>query len=274
MNFQEFIDAYQLISNQLLYANELRSTWISLGKDPEQQNLAIKKKQSDLLDQLKNNQLSVGTESDYNTLMLWACKNGHSEVVSVLLESGKANPAANENEALSLATENGFTAIVDLLLKDNRVKPGASQEKALLNAAKKGYFEIVQLLLNNGHVPPSDNLTAFFQNALNYPEVSKPERAQSDHLATSRLLLSNLKVQGKPLSNLFSDIEDNNKFKEQIYQYINDPNLFIFSKFAQKSDFTAMKAFFAALPDDKKEELALAIFQAGNVGMRFSRTLI
>ncbi len=86
-------------------------------------------------------------------IMLLAVRNGHVEVLQVLLDEG-GNPAKNENNAIVEASGYGKLEIVRLLLKDKRVDPGAGAEKnlALNFAARGGHTEILRLLINDKRV--------------------------------------------------------------------------------------------------------------------------
>ena len=83
-----------------------------------------------------------------------ACRDGHLEIVRLLLADGRVNPADQNNKAIELACNYGRLEIVRLLLADGRVNPADQNNKAIEEAFKHGYVEIVRLLLADQRVNP------------------------------------------------------------------------------------------------------------------------
>ncbi|EFQ96448.1 hypothetical protein PTT_01137 [Pyrenophora teres f. teres 0-1] len=84
----------------------------------------------------------LGSSSEYKQRpLLGACRNGHEEVVRVMLEHG----ADTCKPALEIAVQHGQFPIVSLLLEY-----GAEIGKALAEAVGKGYRSIVGRLLARG----------------------------------------------------------------------------------------------------------------------------
>jgi ankyrin repeat protein len=83
-----------------------------------------------------------------NGLTNYASKNGHTDIVKLLIENG-ADIHAIDDYALIYASENGHTDIVNLLI-ENGADIHAKDDYALIWASKKGYIEIVKLLIENG----------------------------------------------------------------------------------------------------------------------------
>ena len=86
-----------------------------------------------------------------------AAREGHLEVVRLLLEAGvdKDAPNTDDRTALHIAAQEGHLEVVRLLLeagadKDAADTDGWSGWPALLIAAKKGHLEVVRLLLDAG----------------------------------------------------------------------------------------------------------------------------
>ena len=50
-----------------------------------------------------------------NSAVRWAVRNGHTDVLALLLQDDRVNPAANDNYAIRMATRNGHTEVVALL---------------------------------------------------------------------------------------------------------------------------------------------------------------
>lgn len=92
---------------------------------------------------------------DNGLLFIKACEYGFTEAVKLWLQDRRRiNPAANKQEALRLASKNGHIEIVKLLLADRRVKPQAKESEALRKASRHGYIKIVKLLLADPRVQP------------------------------------------------------------------------------------------------------------------------
>lgn len=87
------------------------------------------------------------------SVSLWrSALMGRFDVVETLLRDRRADPAARDNWAVRGAAHNGFTEATRLLLKDVRVDPCADQNRAVIWAAQKGHVEIVHLLLQDPRV--------------------------------------------------------------------------------------------------------------------------
>lgn len=74
-----------------------------------------------------------------------ASKNGHTEIVELLLKDGRADPSAGNNFAIQFATKNGHTEIVRLLLDDNRVNMFC----IIQIASRYGHLDIIKLILKH-----------------------------------------------------------------------------------------------------------------------------
>ena len=64
---------------------------------------------------LADDRVRADLSVDTDRALLLACKNGHLEVVRVLLENGRANPAVICGPATCLAQKNGHTDVAELL---------------------------------------------------------------------------------------------------------------------------------------------------------------
>jgi ankyrin repeat protein len=106
------------------------------------------------------NKVDVNAQnSNGQTALMLAAKNGHKEVVEVLLATGKAEINAqskNAQTALVLAAENGYKEVAELLLATGKVETNDARDKngltALTRAALLGEKEVVELLLATGKV--------------------------------------------------------------------------------------------------------------------------
>ena len=116
-----------------------------------------------------------------------ACEGGAVDVVAALMDD-RVNPAVGNavgnDHGFRLAARNGHTEIVQLLLGNDRVNPGARNDFAINYAAKNGHAEIVKLLL--GHDRALDRVKPAARNgAAEAPAVRNghPEMvsSQSEH---------------------------------------------------------------------------------------------
>jgi ankyrin repeat protein len=75
------------------------------------------------------------------------------DIVKLLFQDPRVNPADQEDEAITVACEEGHTEIFRLLLQDPRVTPTATLFR---RACEMGRHEIVELLLQDPRVDPAD----------------------------------------------------------------------------------------------------------------------
>ncbi|KAI8834871.1 ankyrin repeat-containing domain protein [Chytridium lagenaria] len=134
-------------------------------------------------------QESVDPSVPNDCAIRWASRNGHSEIVQILLDVGsqestnlanyedekvgragltreqldsirrrrsvKCDPSADDNDAIRWACLEGHTEVVRCLLDSGRVDPSAEKSEALRWACRNGHKGIVQLLLATGKVDVS-----------------------------------------------------------------------------------------------------------------------
>jgi hypothetical protein len=60
---------------------------------------------------------------EYDGAMEVAIRNGHANVVKLLLADARVDPRAEDNYAIGLGSKNGHASVVELLLADPRVNP-------------------------------------------------------------------------------------------------------------------------------------------------------
>ncbi len=110
-----------------------------------------------------------------NFAIEYASKNGHLEIVKLLLQDERVDPSDHNNYAIRLALQNGHTEIVKLLLQDKRVDPSVDNNYVIRIASLNGYVEIVKLLLQDERVDPSvdNNLTIEFASQNGHTEIVK-----------------------------------------------------------------------------------------------------
>jgi ankyrin repeat protein len=81
---------------------------------------------------------------------------GHSGVVEVLLQDGRADPTVDDNAPIRNASCNGHTEIVELLLQDGRVDPTAQNNFVLRRACMYSHTKVIEILLQDGRVEATD----------------------------------------------------------------------------------------------------------------------
>jgi hypothetical protein len=91
----------------------------------------------------------------YTEALVFASRRGHAAIVRLLLEDGRADPAAGESQALCAAVGHGSVDVVQLLLSDGRAEPAARDCQALIVAANSGDADVVRLLLADGRSDPT-----------------------------------------------------------------------------------------------------------------------
>src|SRR3984885_13830571 len=104
-----------------------------------------------------------------------ASKKGHHQLVNLLLNSGKVDPAADDNYAIGLASEKGHGKVVKLLLTVPDVDPAARDNYPIRYASENGHVELVKLLLKDMRVDPTadSNYAIRFASENGHTEVVK-----------------------------------------------------------------------------------------------------
>ena len=104
-----------------------------------------------------------------------ASRQGHTEVVKLLLADPRVDPATWDNFAIIYASEYGHTDVIKLLLADPRVDPATDNNLPFRRASKNGHTEIVKLLLADPRVDPvtDDNCAIRMASSYGHAEVVK-----------------------------------------------------------------------------------------------------
>src|SRR5690606_17579741 len=87
--------------------------------------------------------------SDINYVLLAASRNGHTEVVRLLLRDSRIDNSDKLYYAIKCASEIGYTDIVRLLLQDGRVDPSVNNNELIVYANGRNNSDIVKLLLQD-----------------------------------------------------------------------------------------------------------------------------
>jgi len=109
-----------------------------------------------------------------STALQWAARNGHEEVVKMLLEREEINPDQADTEygrtPISYAAEKGHSGIVKMLLEREEVNPDRADtyygQTPISWAAWSGHSGIVKMLLEPEGVNPGQPDTAYGQTPL------------------------------------------------------------------------------------------------------------
>ena len=104
-----------------------------------------------------------------------ASQFGHIEIVKILLEDKRVDPSADDNYAIQYASQNGHTAVVKLLLHDDRVNPAVCNNYSIKSAIENGYTETIKILLQDKRVDPSvdNNYAIRFASYNGHTEIVK-----------------------------------------------------------------------------------------------------
>lgn len=112
--------------------------------------------------------------------IIYACDNGHTEIVKILLNAG-VDPSTHENHMILSTTAYGHIDILEMILKDTRVDPSVNDNDGILNAViqfqggkflsieemiygkkaknydieSKKFFSMVEMLLKDGRTDPT-----------------------------------------------------------------------------------------------------------------------
>jgi ankyrin repeat protein len=116
----------------------------------------------DLYKGMENN---IAAQSQLKTALIFATENGHTEVVSELLEAGADVTIADRKNRLpiNIAIQEGYTEIIQLLQNAGAKTVVGSIESspaALLGAAKQGNLDILKSALQAGIDPNTSELEA------------------------------------------------------------------------------------------------------------------
>ena len=157
----------------------------------------------DVINQLTSNSFT----GDVNKLFMNSAKNGHTEVVNLLLKNPRVDPGSNNNYAIKWASECGHTEVVKLLLKDSRVDPGDDNNFAIRLASRNGHTEVVKLLLKDSRVDPGDDNNFAIRWA-----------SRNGHTEVVKILLSSL----KHTFNIITYIEITTGTSDKVHMELSD----------------------------------------------------
>lgn len=85
-----------------------------------------------------------------------ASREGHVEIVKLLLEDPRVDPSIDHNTPIEYASYSGHSEVVKLLLSDPRVDPSDRDNFIISHTCKRGHLEVIKLLLEDPRVDPSD----------------------------------------------------------------------------------------------------------------------
>ena len=117
---------------------------------------------------------TIKAKMDADELLLQSSKDGNIKSVQLALDSG-ADPSDNNNWTIRWASRNGHKEVVELLLKDSRVDPSDDDNMAIRWASQFGHLDVVKLLLKYPKVDPSgwDNFAIRLASHNGHKEVVK-----------------------------------------------------------------------------------------------------
>jgi ankyrin repeat protein len=160
----------------------------------------------DFMDAVKTNSVSLvqlllqpidghpDPSTSNNHAIRYACENGHTEIVRMLLQDPRVDPSDSDNKAICIASANGHTEIVRQLLQDPRVDPTAWHNEAFQSACGNGHTEVVRILLQwssgTKRVDPS-----------NYSNQALRKASMEGYTEIVRLLINDPRVDASSNSN-------------------------------------------------------------------------
>jgi hypothetical protein len=84
-----------------------------------------------------------------------ASQSGHIDMIKLLLDDERVDPATRDNETIMHACDSGNLEVVQLLAKDHRIDPVTSKNAILAAACQTGNSQVVQEMLIDPDVDPS-----------------------------------------------------------------------------------------------------------------------
>ena len=123
-----------------------------------------------------------------NTALTWGARNGHEEVVKMLLEREGVNPAGalDGRMPLSWAAEKGHEGLVKMLLERKDVNPSQADtgggQTPLSRAAANGHVGVVKMLLEREDVNPDLADTEYGRTPISWA-------AENGHVGVVKILL-------------------------------------------------------------------------------------
>jgi len=80
-----------------------------------------------------------------------ACQNGHAEIARLLIEAG-CDPTLLKNDCLNKAAANGHREVVELLLEYSNVHPSDQGYECIILAMERGHINVAKILLKDHRV--------------------------------------------------------------------------------------------------------------------------
>ena len=157
----------------------------------------------------------IDPSDNNNYAIKWASKNGHLEIVKLLLQDKRVDPSANNNYAIKWASKNGHTEVVKLLLEDPRVDPSDYYNYAIRYASDNDHVEVVKLLLQDKRVDPSD----MDNNAIRLA-------SENGHTEVVKLLLQDKRVDPSDDDNYAIRYSSANGHVEVVKLLLEDPRVY------------------------------------------------
>lgn len=232
-------------------------------------NIACEKGYILIVERLINDPLDI---DDISYGFIMACKNGHFNIVKLLLERNLVSPAYGKNAAIEWAASRGHYQILDYLIQFSEVNPADRNNIALKMATDKGFLNEGQeacaiRLLQDPRVQADNSV---FCDACKYNMhqllqilLNKEQDFQIDsfliHNMVNRCSFQSLKV-----------LLDSPKVKEEVKVQIRNSLAQIQEKFYKQASFLFFArmhreqdtSLFSNLPDEIIENIAQAYIKS------------
>jgi uncharacterized membrane protein len=116
---------------------------------------------------LKYSNINPADETKIKSALLSSVLNGHTEVLKVLLADERVDPGYDNDLLLHTAIDDGlYPEVIRLLLESDKVNPASRENLAIKEAAKKKPQKIAELLLATGKVDVSSDHYIAYWNAV------------------------------------------------------------------------------------------------------------
>lgn len=111
------------------------------------------------------------TQTQAGEALRHACHHGLVEVVRVLLEDGRWDPASQIEACLHTAVFEGHATILQLLLEDGRANPDTYLLNYLCRLSDKGRVDMIRMLLSDPRSDPTQNGSWAMEYACKYGHI-------------------------------------------------------------------------------------------------------
>lgn len=222
------IEAYKAVKNKIIFKliGEMMDIQLLLTKVTDPNANTIKGYLDEIYDFIRqNDEVIVKNPTDGGSALWMASKNGHTDIVKILIEKGARVNAKNAYgiTALMLALDKDYTDIIKLLIDNNadiNIK-AIDGTTTLMMASSKGNIDIVNLLIQKGawvNAKTDNGITALWM------------ATQNGHTDVVKLLIENgagldIKATNGSTALMPAAQNGNTEIVKMLCEYGADPNI-------------------------------------------------